>query len=265
MISAREILIYLAIKYGGDWDLMMEAVRKKENIPFSELEGIESKISSKAITLADDDYPKSLKNTCKPPLVLFYYGDLSLAHDEKRCISFIGTREPSEYGSKISEKIVEGLAKDDYVIVSGLAKGIDTIANETSLNKGKKTVAVLGNGIDICYPSENKELYERIKKEGLLISEYPGMTPPSRTSFPSRNRIVAGLSSTIVVGEAKKKSGTMITVSYGLLMGKNICCVPYPAGEDSVCNTFIKEGAFLVENAEDVSIVASGTKRNFKV
>ena len=148
--------------------------------------------------------------------------------------------------------IARDLAKNGYVIVSGLAKGIDSIAHKGAIEGGGKTVAILGSGIDYCYPSENKELYDEIKSSHLLISEYPNKSMPTPEQFPWRNRIIAGLSNTIVVAEAGIHSGTYITVADGLMNGRNICCVPHMANLNSGCNKLIKEGAALVENAKDV-------------
>ena len=210
------------------------------------------KLPYKAITLLDANYPQCLKHIYKPPIVLFYYGDISLIGDYDRNISIVGSRENSEYGANITREIAGGLAEKGYVIVSGLARGIDGIAHASAIEKGGKTVAILGCGIDICYPSENLELYREIKENHLLISEYPGNTSIQPYYFPIRNRIIAGLSKTLVVTEAFHSSGSLITAALALQGNTDVMCVPHEAGKQSGCNKLISLGAFLVESAEDV-------------
>jgi len=183
--------------------------------------------------------------------VIFYYGDISLINDPNKNLAIVGTRKPSATGIDITHQIVKGTAKK-YVTVSGLAMGVDAIAHKETIENGGKTVAVLGCGIDICYPSKNSEIYEEIKKNHLLISEYPGLTPPSPENFPFRNRLIAQFSKAILVTESKKKSGSSITVMYGLCYGRDIMCVPSVDYGNSGCNSHIREGATLVENAKQV-------------
>ena len=173
-LSHREILACIAIQEKGDWSRIYERIKEKD-YP-SDDEAIETlkTIKYNYITLADEVYPDMWKNTYRPPFVLFYYGDINiLLDDPQKCLAVIGSREYTEYGEKITRQLVKEVAKE-RVIVSGLAKGIDTIAAETAIKYGGKTVAVLGSGIDYCYPFENFDLYLYIKKYHLLISEYPG-------------------------------------------------------------------------------------------
>jgi DNA processing protein len=192
-------------------------------------------------------------------LVLFYRGDISLLKDENKCVSYIGSRLASPYGLECARNLAGGLAKEGFVIVSGLAMGIDAAATEAALDAGGKAVGVLGCGIDRCYPDSSVPLYERLKKEGLVISEYPFRTPPDGEHFPHRNRIVAAASKGIIVGEASKKSGTLITVGYALGFTKEIGCVPYQADADSACNILIKEGAAMIENLDDANLLMGYT------
>lgn len=259
-LKPNQILHYLALKYEGDWDKIAQAVQDKEK-PDEELyQKLSSSSQSKYVTLIDPEYPLSLKQTYKPPIVLFYHGDLSLLDDSSKCISYVGSRNSTAYGNEMAKNICSRLSKYGYSIISGLARGIDVAALEAALESKGRAVAVLGNGIDYCYPSENTPVYERIKKEGLVISEYPSMTKPTHETFPLRNRIVAALSKAVVVGEAAKRSGTLITVNYALNSNKDVGCVPFKATEESACNTLIKEGAFLIESAEDVLLMV-GDKR----
>ncbi len=251
-MTGREILIYLSVINEGNWNKIYQDIKNRrkdfsENDIICAIDGIKSK----AVTIIDDEYPNFLKNVNKPPFVLYYYGDLNIVSDDRKCISVIGSRKNTEYGKEMTIELVKELAKY-FVIVSGLAKGIDSIANETAITVNGKTVAILGCGIDYCYPNENRPLYEKIKENHLLISEYPGMTPPSKERFPERNRLIAYFSKTLLLVEGSVHSGSYITVSYALMKGSDICCVPFLAGRNSACNRLIKEGAKLVETAQDI-------------
>ena len=202
--------------------------------------------------MLDEDYPPFLNNVCHPPMVLFYYGDISLLGDYYKNISVVGSRECSDYGIEMTKRIVGDLSKKGYVIISGLAKGIDTIAHQTAIQNGGKTIAILGSGIDYCYPFENRELYRYLKEKHLVISEYPGHVEPDGYHFPIRNRIIAGLSKTLIVAEAYPRSGSLVTASLALSMNADVMCVPYPAGQKSQCNRLIMSGATLIENVDDV-------------
>lgn len=260
MIKARELLVYLSIRYQGDFDQMLEAIRRKEKIDDDAVKEAIKAVKSSYCTLLDDDYPASLKQVYKPPLVLFYYGDWSLVNSIKDHIAVIGTRKPTEYGERMTKKIVTDLVTMGQVIVSGMALGIDSIAHQAAIDHGGMTIAVLGSGIDHCYPVRNQALYQTIKDHHLLISEYPGNLPAKKDYFPIRNRLVAALSEAVFVAEAHERSGTLITVSQALNQGKDIYCLPYPADAHSVCNSLIKDGAYLVESAND--IVFQGMKRD---
>lgn len=251
-MEARKILLYLALKHRGDWEKIYEDISNK--VPLDEMDVVNkllSNVKSNYITLLDENYPEHLKHLFRPPFVLFYHGDLSLIKDKSKCISVVGSRENSEYGEKATKFFVRQLAKD-FVIVSGLARGIDGISHATALESGGKTVAVLGSGINTCYPVSNKDLYNEIRRKGLIISEYPNCTPPSPNHFPVRNRIVAALSCCLLVTEGERNSGTSITATLTLEHGGNVCCVPTRFGENSVCNYLIANGAALVETVQDI-------------
>lgn len=252
-MKSREVLIYLSHINGGHWTKIYKDLEdKKRDFADEDVQKVLRSIKSKVVTTVDDDYPKILKELNMPPFVIYYYGDISLLDNYYKNISVVGSRKSSKYGEDTTYEIVKGLAQRGYTIVSGLAKGIDSIAHKAAIAGGGKTIAVLGSGIDYCYPIENLELYKEIKNNHLVISEYPGFDAPSPEQFPERNRLVAGLSSTILVGEAGVHSGTFITVADGLVHGRNICCIPYPANVNSACNKLIKEGATLVETTQDV-------------
>lgn len=246
------ILLYFAIKYEGDWDKIYQAINKKEKIDPKQLEEVIAKNKDNFITLISNDYPLKLKNIYKPPFVLFYKGDKNLLYDKGVNIGVVGSRKHTEYGKKVTEKLVKDLVDRKVTIISGLAKGIDSISHNIALDNNGKTIAVLGNGLDVYYPNENKKLQDRIADNGLLISEYPCFKDASKENFPKRNRIIAALSDGILVTEANNRSGSMITVSRALEMGKEIFCVPNEIDKGSGCNTLIKEGAKLVETVNDI-------------
>jgi len=247
----EDILVYFSYIHDGNWEKIYSSIERKEQVDLDEVKRVVDGIKCKYITLLSSYYPDSLKKIYKPPFVLFYEGDINLL--KSNTIAVVGSRENSDYGQKMCEDIVaELIEKKDIVIVSGLAKGIDSIAHQRAIDSNGRTIGVLGCGLDYPLESLNKTLYDRIKTEGLIISEYPPMSMPSKAKFPLRNRILAGISSSILVVEAKKKSGSMITVSCALDQGKDIFCVPDRADKSSGCNFLIKQGATLVETGEDV-------------
>ncbi|MBO4856625.1 MAG: DNA-processing protein DprA [Bacilli bacterium] len=250
-MNSREAIIALVIKYNAQWDDVMHALTKREE-PEEEYYLQYKKMKCNVVTILDPEYPVQLKHVVKPPLALFYYGDLNILSNYYNNISVVGSRDCSEYGERITTEIAGDLAAKGYVIVSGLAKGIDATAHKAAIDRGGKTVAVLGTGIDHCYPSENLKLYWKIKKDHLLISEYPRNASPEQEPFPYRNRLIAGLSKTLVVTEAKYQSGSLITVTFALNGNADVMCVPHRAGEQSECNRLIMKGAIMVENANDV-------------
>jgi len=225
-MDSRKLIIYLSYVNGGHWAKIFDIIKnKKYTFTEEEVDRVVSSIKSKVVTTIDKEYPEVLKNIYMPPFVLYYYGDISLLDNYYKNITVVGSRKSSTYGEDMTYDIVKGLAERGYTIVSGLAKGIDAVAHKAAIAGGGKTIAILGSGIDYCYPSINYDLYKEIKQNHLLVSEYPGFDAPSPEQFPERNRLVAGLSSTILVGEAGVHSGTFITVADGLMHGRNICCI----------------------------------------
>lgn len=247
----RDIVAYLSDFYRGDWKKIYAHILEKRPVPDGAVDRFTERYPCKIVTLLDDDYPKVLLQCPKPPLALFYRGNLSLLHDESRCVAIVGSRAASDYGKKMAKTLGEGLAKSGCVVVSGIARGIDGTALEAAFPYGK-AVAVLGNGVDRYYPSENADLQKRIEKDGLVISEYPLGVEPSAERFPARNRIIAQLSRMVVVAEAKPRSGTMITVAFAAETGKDVGAIPFPADSESGCNRLIQDGAALITSADDV-------------
>jgi DNA processing protein len=204
------------------------------------------------LTIMDQNYPIKLKNIYDPPPVIYYKGELNFTLP---AVAVIGSRNSTVYGRKIAFKTASSLAAKGINIISGLAKGIDSTAHKGALNVDSGiTTAVLGNGFDFIYPSQNKNLYKRIEKNGLLITEFNPNTAPKAANFPRRNRIISGLADLILVVEAGKKSGTMITVDYALEHGKDVMAVPAnidrPTSVGS--NKLIKKGAAIFTSVQDV-------------
>lgn len=199
-------------------------------------------------------YPERLKNIDDAPKELYCLGNLELLN-YKNNIAMIGSRNCSSYGERAAKDFAYNLAKEDICIVSGLAKGIDSFSHIGALNAKGKTIAVLGSGLDNIYPKENMKLVESIiKNNGLVISEYPLGTKPLKQHFPARNRIISGLSDSILVVEARKNSGTNITVDFALEQGKDVFVIPgniYSKTSDGT-NFLITEGAIPVLSYKDI-------------
>ncbi len=209
----------------------------------------------KTIGIDDPFYPRLLKEIIDPPRVLYYKGNLGLGREP--VIAVVGTRRCSDYGKQATIEIVSKLAQAGFVIVSGMAKGIDTIAHQTALDYNSKTIAVLGTGLDekSVYPQENLGLFQKIiESNGAVISEYPPNTPGHKSNFPKRNRIISGISNALLVIEAKERSGALITARHGFQQKKTIFALPGSiyALNSRGCNGLIKCGAKLVENGEDI-------------
>ena len=250
-MKSRNYLIALAIHYQGNYESVLRALTSQELLPQELIDSYLSKIKSKVITLLDPDYPEYLRKVYKPPFVLFYYGDISLINDYQNNLAVVGSRNASQKGLENTYDIVFELAKK-YNIVSGLAKGIDAVAHRAAITGGGKTIAILGCGIEECYPSSNKDLYDEIKKNHLLISEYFGYIPPYSENFPQRNRLIVAFSKGTLVGEASSRSGSLITANLTLDANKDLMCLPSSDIKNSACNICIKEGAPVVTEAEDI-------------
>lgn len=205
------------------------------------------------ITILDHGYPEILKNIYQPPWILYCKGDVSLLK-EKWKLAIVGSRKPSSYGIEVTKWLVKELAEHNIIVVSGFAKGIDTIAHEGTIQSGGKTIGVLGGGFYHLYPKENTDLALFMENEHLLISEYPPYVPPKKIHFPERNRIISGLTLGTVVVEAKGKSGSLITANFALEQGREVFAIPGPiTSEYSIgTNQLIQQGAKLVMKVEDI-------------
>lgn len=178
------------------------------------------------ITIFDKIYPKQLKESYQPPLLLFARGNLGLL--SRKITVIVGSRNPTFYSRRILSKLIPNLVKQGYVIASGLAKGVDAIAHQETLKADGDTIAVIGNGLNHFYPRQNQDLQVEIFKRGLVLSEYLLDTPSMPFRFPERNRILAGLSENVIVAEARKRSGSLITANLALEENRNIFAIPGP-------------------------------------
>ena len=210
----------------------------------------------RAIGYNSDEYPDHLRSLLSdPPVVLYCRGDASLLADESRNIAVVGTRTITRYGKDVTTQFVRAFAYEGLCVVSGGARGVDSLAHRTALECGGKTIAVLGCGVDIAYPPENKELLNEIAQNGLVVSEYPPGTPPNQFRFPERNRLIAAFSSGVLVTEAGLKSGSLITADLAIEQGKELYVVPGSvfSKQSEGCNSKIKEcQAAAVTVPEDI-------------
>ncbi|MBQ8415379.1 MAG: DNA-processing protein DprA [Clostridia bacterium] len=256
--------------YGNAYDIFHAEVEELERIPYLSKRNI-SALSDKSLQHAseildrceklgigilpygDEEYPVALKEIADPPVVLYYLGEWRNLNAEL-CIGMVGTRRMSAYGLRSAYKLSYELASVGAVIVSGMAKGIDGVCAAGALLAKGRTVAVLGSGVDIVYPAHHKPLSESIKREGVLISEYPPGEPPSRHHFPVRNRIISGLSQATVVVEAGIGSGSLITAKEAVLQGRDVFALPANVGSTGAegTNGLLRDGAKLALSTLDI-------------
>lgn len=207
----------------------------------------------KLITKNNKNYPTKLLQIQDPPEKLYVEGNLKLLNSDS--IAIVGTRNTTKYGETYASKFAKELSTKGICIVSGLARGIDSIAHINSMEEKGKTIAVLGSGFNYIYPEENAYLYQKIlENEGCIISEYPPETPVDKTKFPKRNRIISGLAMGVLVIEARYRSGTSTTARHAIKQHKEVFCIPHPLNTTTgyVPNYFIQKGAELVTSASEI-------------
>lgn len=249
------------------WNATKEDLLK---VPILHIKNIETILNSKNEELLDDwiveleekniqfysyysyEYPALLKKIFNPPMGIYVKG--KLPDDDIQKVSIVGARKCTRYGANSSEQIAKDLSNHNIVVVSGMAKGIDSMAHKGAILGNGNTIAVLGCGVDICYPRENERLMEDIINRGCVISEYPPGTAVKQYHFPQRNRIIAGLSEILIVVEAGKKSGTLITVDMALENGREVFAVPGNISShlSEGTNDLIKQGATLITDCNDI-------------
>lgn len=230
----------------------IQRYRDKFCASWNESETAMEKNQRKFFTILDDEYPEQLREIYNPPCVLFYEGNLELL--DTSMLAVIGSREATPYAGKVLQDLLPEIIEQKFTIVSGLAKGVDSLAHKLAITYKGKTIGILGNGIDECYPKEGYYLQKKMQEEHLVISEYPDGTKPRKYHFPMRNRIIAGLSWGTCVIEAKQRSGSLITAQMALESGREVFAVPgevlnpYSIG----CLKLIQEGAKCVISAGDI-------------
>jgi len=210
------------------------------------------KLNISTMDIQSGYYPDLLKEIYNSPYLLYVKGNREIIKGD--CISIVGSRNASYYGKKVAFKLAGQLAKLGFVIVSGFARGIDSYAHKGALAVGGKTIAVMGNGLDVIYPRENYSLMKEIQQNGLLISEYPPGTSPLRGNFPARNRIISGLSLGTIVVEASERSGALITADFALEQNREVFAVPGNINSRTSIGTnrLIKEGAKIINTLDDI-------------
>lgn len=247
--------VWESVLYARQFQAMQQ--RKRE----WDVQGEYEKLQKKGICfwwIAEPEYPTRLKNIPDAPFGIFCKG--KLPEENGRSVAIIGARECSAYGRFVAASLGKLLGEEGICVVSGMARGIDSISQEAALKAGGSSVAVLGNGVDICYPAQNKEVYELLLKNGAVLSAYPPGTLPKPQNFPPRNRIVSGLADIVVVVEARNKSGTLITVDMALEQGKEVYVVPGRITDrlSDGCNWLLKQGADVLLSPTDFLMEIQG-------
>jgi len=243
-----------------------ETRRDKEKLEkeFSDLLSLCEKKKIKFTTFFDNDYPSNLKPIYDAPVLLYYKGNLS--ETDVFSIGIVGTRNPTDYGKAACEKFSEDFSKMSIPLLSGLAKGVDSICHKTACKYDNVNYAILGCGVDVIYPPENKKLYEEIIEKGAVISEYHPNAFPDKPNFPRRNRIISGISVGTIIIESAVRGGALITANFALDQGKEIFAIPGEVGSkfSEGTNNLIKRGvAKLVMTSDDVLVELEAKMKNF--
>ncbi len=228
---------------GAEYQLLLESIRSWD------LEAEHQKLSRKrvrCITMANEAYPKRLRQIADAPYALYVKGELP--SEEQKTVAIIGARECSPYGACMAQEFAKALADSGVQIISGMARGVDSAGQQGALAAGGKSFGVLGCGVDICYPRDKIGLYVELQEQGGVLSEFPLGAPPLRQHFPARNRIISALSDVVLVMEAKEKSGSLITVDMALEQGKEVYALPGPVNSllSQGCNELIRQGAGIL-------------------
>jgi DNA processing protein len=265
-VGARKLLSVLGTPeriFNSEFDALLAVegigINRARNIKeFSSWKDVEKQIKVlekseiKAVSFDDTSYPEMLREIEDAPVVVYIKGDIQ--PQDRYAIAVVGSRKPTHYGTSVAEKISEELASMGFTIVSGMARGIDALSHTGAIRAGGRTIAVLGSGLDVPYPPENKMLMDKIAGSGCVMSEFPPGTLPEKENFPRRNRLISGLSLGVLVIEATSDSGSLITARYALEQGREVFAVPgsitAPTSEGT--NGLIRSGAMLTRKAEDI-------------
>jgi len=258
--SAQEL-----IQAGISEKIGQEFLAYKEKINLDQLLASAHKNNIKILTINDAIYPSNLKQTENHPIILYYKGEIPDSNQHTAHVAVVGTRKVTPYGARVTREIVSHLIKNNIVIISGLALGVDTIAHQTTVDSNGKTIAILGNGLDNIYPPQNAKLAQDIiDTQGAIMSEYPLGAPALHYHFPYRNRIISGLSDITIVTEADADSGALITAKYAIQQGRSVYVVPgnIYSHMSSGCNKLINQGAKLITSPENIlEIIGNPTQK----
>lgn len=224
----------------SDWEEIEETISKAEKKGFN------------IVTIRDSEYPSNLLAVYDKPTVLYIFGEIN--SEDKDSVAMVGARFCNDYGKKVAGKISSELAERGVTVVSGMARGIDSISHKAAIDAGGRTIAVLGSGLDRIYPPENARLYKQISENGAVLSEFPLGAAPDAQNFPQRNRLISGISKGVIIVQASRKSGSLITSGFALEQNREVFAVPGNIGSrlSEGTNDLIKKGAKLIENADDV-------------
>ena len=236
----------------GITPVSVERIREAASRDITKATAAMEEYSLRLLLHDDEDYPRALRSIPDPPLYLFVRGVIE--DRDETAVAIVGTRHATEYGRGLAHKLAHDLARRGVTVVSGLARGIDTFAHRGALEGGGRTFAVCGCGLDVTYPSENKKLMEEISSSGANLSEFAPTVHPEPWHFPARNRIISGLSAGTIVVEAGERSGALITSDFAMEQGRDVFAVPgnVHKAQSKGCHALIKQGATLIEDAEDV-------------
>ncbi len=240
-----------SIKSFSKWKIAEDIIRETESL------GI------RIITLNDPQYPEHLKTIPDPPPVIYIKGEP--VSNDRYALGIVGTRRPTNYGRYVAERLAEEISLLGITVVSGLARGIDTVSHLSSLKAGSRSIGVFASGLDIIYPPDNKRLVEKIIDNGYVLSEFPPGTPPEKENFPRRNRLISGLSLGVVVIEAPLESGALITAHYAVEQGREVFAVPgnINSRNSEGTNNLLKQGAKVVTSVDDIINELSSHLRGF--
>ncbi len=240
-----------ALVLGQQWPAIVRFARAQLSNAAREIE-VAERLGARVVDIEDDEYPALLREIVDAPPVLFVRGRLMPA--DRRAIAVIGSRAATRYGIDVTRHLVPPLASVGITVVSGMARGIDAAAHRAALRAGGRTIAVLGTGIDVCYPLESRDLYDAIPERGAIVSESPPGTRAARWLFPVRNRIISGLAATVVVIEARSRSGTAVTARLAGTQGRSVGAVPgdIDLARSQGTNELLSQGAYPVRSAVDV-------------
>lgn len=248
-----EVLLTISYQNDGDWERMFKMIKNKTPLDKDCLARAKDNLKAQFTHVLKADYPDCFRKTEKPPISLYYYGDLKLL--AKPLIAVVGSRHPTLYQVKKTQELLDEFFKkteNKYGLISGLAKGIDQAAMEVAIKNKAKLVGILGSGIENCYPQSNQHIYDYCKENGLILSEYPDKVEPLPEHFPLRNRLIAYAAKCMFVPSGTIRSGTSSSIRLALDAGKDILALPCDLGENDLTDQLIHDGAICLTGVDDL-------------